>query len=569
MSAEVQSWRKAFESRQQLFSTREIQRAVEYLVSARRRNEAWGTFPEVESNLHCSALAIEALSICPDHRTLGIVADAVAYLRREFGHQPETMSFSEIGDMLSVVYAETNPDEAYAQKLIGVLPKAYDEKVALRGEPAVRELSSVLLRVVKLKIAAPFFRSWVEHLLKAQNKDGSWGTGTNDTGSMASTAATLSVLTLLKEERVRNARNRGIQFLVQQLEKDGWEKIGAGGDTFTQATILRSLSECPEVRYKDIQAGIKALQKRVNLSDGGWGGGNGEPSNVECTSLCILALSASGENKFVPMRLSGEALSEIEHQLTDAIDERNQLRKDLEKQIEQRIGSVLRDRDNLREEVKKARIEFEAKNRTLEAEIEMARKALEAQRESFERWLRRRSYLYPSVRMSNYYIAFAFMLGGVVVLGALHYWEWPLTWSSGLMLAYCVFFPIVFFCFLWRRNSRLQRESSVEADTLLPSMRYEIDDKEGVEARFVYSQLRDILSELPPSLREELSYRMLRDLLELPPDVGGRYIEDLISRFDLPGIHRRRLVQLLEVFVRMRPSQRRLVWEQLRHVAMR
>ena len=68
----------------------------------------------------------------------------------------------------------------------------------------------------------------------------------------------------------------------------------------------------------------------------------------------------------------------------------------------------------------------------------------------------------------------------------------------------------------------------------------------------------------PAIMREEIVYRLLSDVIEMPDDIGPRYVEDLTFRLDMPMKHRNSLRRWLLKLLRLDPPQRRVILDQIR-----
>jgi hypothetical protein len=77
-------------------------------------------------------------------------------------------------------------------------------------------------------------------------------------------------------------------------------------------------------------------------------------------------------------------------------------------------------------------------------------------------------------------------------------------------------------------------------------------------------EFADIASELPPSLREELTYILANRLIEMPPSIGMSYIEDNFRRLDFPRLTRARMIHWSASFLELDPYSRRAVIDQIR-----
>lgn len=72
----------------------------------------------------------------------------------------------------------------------------------------------------------------------------------------------------------------------------------------------------------------------------------------------------------------------------------------------------------------------------------------------------------------------------------------------------------------------------------------------------------------PPSVREELTYLLSTEVVRMPPDVGARYVTEFAIRSGLPPHQVRNLTQWADVHLKMIPSERRILAEQVRRLVL-
>ena len=560
MTENLDNWLELFQTHQQVFVAHHLDNAIQYLHKARNLGEGWGAYPGLPSDFHHSSLAIEALYYSCDERSIGIIADAALYLRKAKSNHLEQLNLEELTDLLMVACTEQNPDNDYIEQLLKVLQQAYDTILARKEEFSVRSMCGVLLAVLgSRKSPQKLIQPWIDRLLNLQRTDdGSWPAVAEESGSVIATAFALRVLTHVSKNRGGDPIDRGLQYLQNRLEKEGWQKLGIEGDTFTQAVVLRALAEAQTTQYKQIQDGIDILINRMNL-DGGWGGNAGEPSNIECTALCVLALVTSGENRFLPAHLAKAALHDTQHMLIKLTNERNQLRQDFEQKIKLHCGKVVQERDQLQKENKSLKEQLNDKNKEFHGAMEQAKNVqLRFEELQKSRYFVESPYLSLHGRFSKLNLI---KVGPILSAGIAVWqlWEWPLSFWKIIAVSLISLITITIEYIVWVRYRR---------ENLQPPFIFKTEEKLSPNLSMLRSMFMKMARDWPPRLLEEVVYRLFRELIYLPPDVGRRYTEDLVYRIGLSQKDTQELKVWVDYVMRLDTRDRRLLFDQLQKVIL-
>jgi Skp family chaperone for outer membrane proteins len=367
------------------------------------------------------------------------------------------------------------------------------------------------------------------------------------------------------------AMRRGLYFLQDQLTTNGWLNLGSGGDTFTQSVVLRALAEVPEADYKWIQEGVDTLINKMN-PDGSWGERSGETGSVESTALSLLALIAAGENQFVPTRLVRTALIDVQRQLDEITEERNRLREDFENRVQEVCGEVAQERNTLKKESQELRnrvrsaqedsqkaLELkesaELRQQVLERELELSRYQQESRlRSSLKSTdLLLSNSLNPSLLLQVVRALLGWTPSILAAVLVWWFWQWPPSvWRIIAFVSMAIISSAASW-FLLRGTS-----------SSMPSLKLGSPDffasSDSSSLRYIYM---DMASEWPPSLREEIAYRLLTEIAEMPSDIATRYAEDLTFRLDLPSFQRSQLSDWLRQALRLNLTDRRILFDQL------
>src|SRR5258708_26249080 len=113
------SWLSLIETNQQVFAGRGLDKTLLYLRNARTPGEGWGAYPRLDSDLHHSALAIQALSYSGDNSSIGTVAGAASILRKQKADSLEQLGVEAICDLIVIARSEQRPGaEYYIERLL-------------------------------------------------------------------------------------------------------------------------------------------------------------------------------------------------------------------------------------------------------------------------------------------------------------------------------------------------------------------------------------------------------------------------------------------------------------------
>jgi hypothetical protein len=573
MASNFDEWSALLDDRQTTFLGPNLNRAVSLLRAWRNEDGGWGAYHGLRSDLHNSALAIHALDEAGDEFSKGMRAQAAIVLRRATDNSVSELSFLELTDLLRVTRCERTGNEEYARKLIDALKESYLKLLAERSA-ALRDSCSAL--TVLSHIGSPdaeFLETVLESLLAQQRlDDGSWAGVIGEPGAVLPTAMAIRALSRFDLAKVKMPLTRGLTYVHHQLEENGWPSAAPTDDTYSLAVTLRSLAKTRGAEYRSVKGGIDALVERMN-DDGGWGGGLHEPSNVESTALSTLALIAAGEIEFVPARLAKAAIVESERLLVHAVVERNKLREDVTAEVKKQISLVLAQRDELAHELGS----MERSNVRLRRQLQKARVDRERIQQSlmFDDGRSTASPFMRSLRRFDPYLADLFQRY-VRIIGPIFIVVFGIIAATRFMkkeaiLAsrwdFAVLCGITLYGF-WRLVS-FSRDLvlRITRTGLSAGLSSNLDDAS--EIATLRDRFYELQQSLPPSIREDLVYRLYRDLAELPPEMGDRYSRDLTIRYDLPARDQRLMLRWIEQVLRLGPTDRRVLFDQLRRAVLR
>jgi hypothetical protein len=584
----ITDWPSLLDARQKAFVNPNLDKTLTYLRTARVPGEGWGPYPKLGSDLHHSSLAIQALSNAGDASFVGTIAGAASYFRSRNEGQLHELCIEDICDLLLLIRVEQRPeDDEYVQSLISLLLDACNHLLEKGRQPSVRTICSILLAALEWGDCSQSLACMLtERLIKMQNTDGSWPSAGGDSSSIVASAMAIRVLTRLeKTDDGGNTLRRGLIFLNSEIDRKTWSGIGIEGDTFSQAVVLRALAEAQSNEYKCIQDGIDILLSSMNM-DGSWGGGAGEPGNVENTALSLLALVAAGENKFLPARLAKAAITDLQAQLGEVNRERDNLRQDFDRKIQDECGLVVQERNKLIKENKG----LKDRTQTAEKDAKKSREALETTKLRMIQVERETQmvasdhhltispfspspafYRHPSFYLRSFVapIITANLLILASLAANLAIWEWPMSILRWLALVAISAIGLSGAFILWLRYRVAAREMvSLNLDQSLKRDMYVGGEEESNDLHYLRSMYLSMAETMPSSVREEMAYR-LTEILSAPMDIGYRFGEELAFKLRLPSTKRREFTMWLGLVLRLSTTERRLLLGQLQRMTLR
>lgn len=564
------NWLSQLDSEEVVFASDRLGRTIRYLKEARTPGQGWGPYPKSDTDLHHTALVLQALYYSRDKSLEPTIADAASYIRKSKLPQLNQLTLEEVSDLLSIVRSEQRrSSEEYPGQLIPALEQAYGRVVESNAGLSIRELTSAFLAVLELGISdSKLIKTWSERLLQMQHPDGGWPNVSEKGSSIVATAMALQVLTRLTGEQASEALRRGLVYVRNQLEETTWKNIGIGGDTFSYTTVLRALAEIPMADYNWSKQGVDLLFTQMN-ADGSWGDGPGEPGNVESTAMCLLALAAAGQTRFVPARLAKVAIMEIQSQLNLITDQHDKLQQDFEKRVDEVSDNLFRERNELLLETEN----LKSRLKTVQEEVQSARDSREAAEyrslaSERELELLRTVLTNPSSRDSlsartamTSALAYRVLVFGIGLIVPILSLSWYLlqqprqVWSTVvgivlIILSVTVSGYIVFFWYEERRfGQRLFKYSDrrpTQSDIAL--------------LRRTFSR---ISAAWDPYVSEEVAYRLFNDITDMSPEIAERYTEDLATKLRLDPVQRIELLTWVGQVTRLDTAQRRVLLTQL------
>ncbi len=585
------NWFEEFSTHKQELITRSLENSLKYLTDARTPGKGWGPFPQSQSELFYSALAIKALAKC-DISARGMIADVSSYFRIINTEKLADLSLDELCNLLIIIKEEGKPNETYLQEIIAQIQTVI---TGMGSGFTNKNVCSVLLSLLETPDSdkLPFVKACADELIGQQTLDGGWPAFKGQEPSHVATALSVRTLCLLKGDIYLESLSRGLNFLREELSKKGWDELGMKGDTYTQAIVLWALADSLNIKYPWLRQGIDILYKKMN-DDGSWGTETGEIGNVELTAICLLALTSAGETKFIPERLATSAIIDLSDKLTRLEKNKKDLVLDFERKLKDDCGNVVKERDELLIKVEKLSNRMlqldsnikEIKKSSKIKEIKYFEKELELQQQK----IKELQVLGPlkTKRTLQYEMFFAFtiFITMLLMISLLVGGRIQVSDLTRNILLICIVMSLSTLSINFLRDtSLLDTFQKIFLNTLLSEKKkkekgieLEVDEDFHISdinldmrREEKYTSTIEILRrayysmsvEWDRNVREEVTYRLYKDFIDVPTEIGTRYLEELNYRLPLDREQRFQLQKWLFAVLELNPNERRILFIQI------
>ncbi|WP_310718386.1 prenyltransferase/squalene oxidase repeat-containing protein [Streptomyces lydicus] len=500
-------------------------------------------------------MVIEALRSVGDDSVEVLIAEGAAYVRQEYGVRVKQAPIEELLDLIRVAHAEEEDRSTdYAKQLRGHLSASAQTVKDGNRSFSTTVASRALFECAAWAKNSMLVQSWQQALMDRQDAEtGGWPM-IEDSHEVSITATAWAVrsLTILDSDQSKMAVSGGLHYIESQVRNRGWTEICDSQGMYTAALVLQAISSTQSGDQAVINDGVQLVRTRMN-EDGGWGGGLDDPSGIEYTAAVVMALVESGANRFLPTRVAKEALVDLQLEIREIVAERDSLRDAFERRVLEHCGHIKDERDKLQENLRQASSEVKDLNRRLR---ELERHAA----------LYRRSAAGMRTGRSA---PKALLVAAAVILAAIACTPYIFSDTiaaivSGILAALLIAGGI-FYTLERRRN--LHRSLALDEAIMdhLASGPIVFDKRSMTR---LLDDFRYATETLPPGIREELVYRLLREGAYIPPDIGSRYTRELLLELHVPPRESQRLEVWLETIMILDPDSRRAFLTQLRRVIL-
>jgi hypothetical protein len=334
-----------------------LDRAAKYLEQNINNEGSWGPFKGLPLDLHVSSLSIEALRVCNCARSESLVLDAASFIKSIIVKEIESYDALKLVDSLNIISGSKPRDKELEHKISERLKGLRRNEGWGETEPSMNLSCNAILALMRLEDPPmEIIRQWNEYLKRNQcQEDGGWGATPDSNSDIISTCHAMHVLSWSYDKLSSDIIDKAINYFKKFVDKKSWESL----DTFETAHLLHALAGIKKAPLGCVQIGIESLHKRAN-SDGGWGAADGEPSNIEITALCMIALQSAGGNKFVPAWIVNTIFEMAEKKLTKLQRKVNEFENDMQQQVEDKVKHIIIENENIKHELNAIKEEREA-----------------------------------------------------------------------------------------------------------------------------------------------------------------------------------------------------------------
>ncbi|MCL8015150.1 hypothetical protein [Streptomyces sp. AS02] len=501
-----------------------LRSAADFLCLMRTRGEGWGDYANLPVELHPTAQAVSALRMIQHPRTKEFAASAAAWTRARY-KDDQALGSQELIDLLSVASADDDLADTHYRQLLAQLSRKIE---GLNGDPLSTPLvaQAVLLVETWPEQERDCARPWVEEMVRrASGFRSTQGTASGE--HLLVTSWLVRALAPWRHVPAVDATvSRGLEYLRTHLREFGWDSP-MWSTTYPLCLVLRALSVEPDVATDLTEPGLTKLRSLQN-TDGGWSGAPPAVSSVEHTTAAMTALKEFGACQYVPFVSTRSVIRELVTSLEEVTRKYKATEEDIDRQVEARLKRVLSERQRLRAQVRQL-------SETVE-HMESERKEKNHPTIEIRRRIRR-AYAFATLA------AIPVVTSAVIVAIATNVISVSVAVSilAAVISAVAAFYSLL----ITRYRSSAPRVRERELQLLVDSF-------------------MEATAGLPPSVREEFTYRLLREGADLPRELASRSLMELADQLHIDRHSNRRLRLWVDDFSALGVDQRRTLGARLR-----
>jgi len=545
--------------REQKFVIPRLQAACNFLTNLRLEDGGWPQYQGGKISPYHTFLVVSALAGVDHDAYATRIASAALRMRSEFENNLSKLDMGDLANFLRILLTESQPDQSSITKVSTELSNRIESQAERPQDVRVREFANSLAALSWAGSQNAVLKKYAQQLLALENaKTGGWPGAPNGTTSLVATAEVVEALHCLDKDHYRDQIYRGLRVLETAIKKNGWNLGGVGSDVFTHATVLRVLATCNPLNNEMIETGVLALEAISANDSCGWGPGPGEASTIEATAAVVRAQIAAEENLFVPYRVAATRVADASAKVAGLESELAKVRQELDHRVSREANRILDDRNRLRKENEQLRDEV----KRLEFQSQ------EAQREALEQSRRSTSLINLLAREKGLSLGLSSGIQNAIqqliplVLAGLATMFYTGSFSRifgprSTLIFYINLIALAALGYFFNMYSLFVRRS-----TLRRQLRTVELPTSAVSASVL--EYSDIVSDLPPAVREELTYTLAGRISEMPPSLGEEYLQKFLDNLDIPSYFRRRVLSWGRDFLRLDSYSRRAVVEQIR-----
>jgi hypothetical protein len=533
-----------------LFSGDIENRIVEFLLS----NESeigWGEYKGAPFNIKISAIVVSSLNHCPYEKSDWIINKVLGIKKELLKESLANLKVQELGCLYDIISLDDNSDEL-KQNIRKELVARLTEKAKTYSS-----LATLLVNVSALikaeAIQEPILQYCVDNILELQQKNGAWGKEENPKIILSNTSKALIILNKLsKNEPIKYEESitKGIEFLSDFIDAKEANILGEELGFYQLMILIKAITINEIELNATIDKIITYLIKNLN-SDGGIGTLPNQPSNNEITALLLYTFHHIGYFKYIPLRIANSKVIKLIKDNSRFKSEFSVLKKEFDIAVKKEVNHVIDEKNELSAKLQESEKRNKEISRRVQRDIDVYKKSIEYD------FLSKQKFHSTSEtnNFSRYQIFGTFLSSfNSIVFVILYYLNTNKIYLYiGIgSISLTVLYLGILYLIQYRRKS----------DSILKT--FSISNNQLDSLSFYRHKFIDISSDLPPSAREELIYRLSREFGRMPKDVLPRYLEDLSMSLDLPLNKRRELYFWLEDLNQRDEVEIKIIFDQLR-----
>ena len=525
------------------------------IVDFLRSNDSdigWGEYKDAPFNIKISSTVISALNNCPHEKSDWIINKVLGIRNHLNKSEINTLNIHELGSLYEIIILDKNSSE---------IKKAIQDEILQRsskledGYSSITVLLTSISAIIKAELTkAPIFTKLLKLLIESQNPNGSWGKEENHKILTTNTAKSIIYLSKIqneKSEKYLESIDRGIEFLKEFTAigrtTELADKIG-----FYQLMLTIQAISNDEKSSQLIDSSVKYLAKNIN-NDGGIGTLPNQPSNNELTALLLYTFHHIGYFKYIPLRIAKNKIDELENENNKIQSELRVLQKQFDQSVNKEVNHIINENKNLNLKIRELEKHIHEIRKSTREEMNYVRKRMEYDIISRQKYYSRDE---TNGYTKNQLLFSALALISIIILITLDYLipnKLFLYSAGGVSLGLLSYLSLLYFNQYRNDPDKIIRSISF-SNNLNDSLSY-------FRRRFV-----DIMSDMPPSIREEMIYRLSSEFRRIPKDILPRYFEELSIRLNLPNNIRKELYYWLEELSVRDEDEIKVVFDQLRSI---
>ena len=203
--------------REESFVPHYLRASFQYLKDTREATKGWPRYQGLPSELHTTALAVQALSLMPDPYAGVLVAGGALATKHLFPYT-DSMALQDLLDLLSIALAEETRDTGYIRNLMSRLDEIGREVTSGAITYTTATICQAVIVEQSLAAVAHSRNTWLDVLLARQRRDvGGWPTMNGDPVTAVSTAWAVRALAGIDSQQAAKAVAAGGTFLKLSL----------------------------------------------------------------------------------------------------------------------------------------------------------------------------------------------------------------------------------------------------------------------------------------------------------------------------------------------------------------